>query len=427
MDKDEYKDEEEGVSELLDAIVWGHRIIEVWNEEDQKTFVFRPLTLEERNMGNFVYKSAYKRNLAKELLPRKALVKRAIKEGHWKASYEEESLLLRKEYEKVLDELDKAEVDNKKRRKPTATLVRLRRRVEYIQDTLMSMDAKRVEYIEIPSAERHAESERGNYYLHCSTLMFPEMEPLWPSLNDLESEENINLATILLGHYYNETIADESAIRRIARSGIWRCKWMGSKKNLGVKTLFGRDMFELTTDQFRLMYWSQIYDSAYASMEPPSDAIIEDDKLFDRWLDEQHQKREREAKTTAFNKKVSHLTKKDANEVCINVQGEFSEECSCGILEQARARGAEKLGHIHDPSCSYGVYLYYSKEHKMQKVEDVQSANSERVRRTLGAEQGRLSKVGVDGVQEQHLRDHRTRTTLGLPTKVHGPGEHKGR
>ena len=432
-------DNEQDITELLDAIVWGRRIIEIQDEEQEDVlFVLRPLSLEERNMGNFIYKQAL-RKLGEHGVPtREKLVEDAITHELWESSYEEDVKLLRAELVKVKERQEVEEETFKTRAERLSRtadfqefqnvvplkLKRLRAKRILIQDKIRYIDTARTTYIELPSAEHQAECERGNYLLHCATLSFPGMTQRWKSLEDLQTETNTILVAHLMRAYYNETIADESAIRAVARSGYWRCKWLGSKKNGGVKTLFGRDMYDITMDQFRLVYWSQIYDSAFESMDSPSDEVMDDDKLFDRWLTEQHQKRKQEQKKNAFNKKVSHLTKNEAQEVAINVQGEFCEECSCGIKEQAEARGTEKLGHAHDPSCSYGVYIYYNKDKKAEKVEEVQSANPERTRRVLANEQKRLAARGVEGVEEQKLRGDKTRQALGLSTTVHGAGEY---
>ena len=416
-------DNEEDISELLDAIVWGRRIVEVQDKEDEKTFVFRPLTLEERNMGNYVYKQAVKRAKRAGRSTRKKLTRDAIKHGLWKATHKKDAEKLHAELVIVSAELEVLEKENKKRRTPTTKLVRLRERHTHVQGVLQKIDTDHSQYIELPSVEHTAECERGSYFLHCATLSFPDMKPIWPTLKDLEEETNVTLAGRLLRAYYGETIADEADIRRVARTGIWRCKWVGAKKNRGVKTLFNREMYDLTTDQFRLMYWSQIYDSAFESMEAPSDEIVDDDKLFDRWLDEQHQKRKQERKKSAFNKKVSHMTK-EGQEVAFSVLGEYCEQCICGVKATASKRPNGLADSTHDPSCSYGVFIYYNKEKKDGKIEEIQSANSERVRRVLANEQKRLADVGADGVEEQYLRGDKTRTALGLSTTTHGAGEY---
>jgi hypothetical protein len=414
-------DEEQDITELLDAIIWGRRIVSVSDSDgDKHIYVFRPLTLEERNMSNYFYKEELANS---RLKTRKQLIQDAIKHGLWEKSYEEQTGLLVKEKAKLSSELEKQELADRGRQTPRAKTIRLRDRLIHVSSVLSKLDMARTRYIDLPSAEYHAECRRGTYSLRCATLSFPEMSQVWGSLKELNEESETGLVSALLGTYYDQSIASDTQIRMVARSGYWRCKWMGAKKNRGVKTLFNREMYDLTMDQFRLMYWSQVYDSAFESMEPPSDQVVDDDSLFDKWLDAQQQKRKQEHKKSAFDKKVSHLTK-DGQEVGFNVQGKFSEECSCGILEQAVAGGDDKRGHLHDTSCSYGVFLYYDNEQKMQKVEEVQSANTERTRKVLGNEQKRLSNMSPDGMQEQNLRGDKTRVALGLNTTTHGAGEY---
>lgn len=417
-------DKEQDVTELLDAITWGRRIVTVKDTSGKKhIYVFRPLTLEERNMANYVYRQEMEDT---RLLTRKELLQNAIDSGLWEKSFDKQMNLLTKEHSQLKKDLEQQKKLDKARLKPSSVAIRLDKRIQHVSGILGKLDMSRTQYIDLPSAEYYAECQRGTYYLRCATLSFPEMDQRWSSLKELEDEQETDLVSALMRSYYDDSIASETEIRKVARSGYWRCKWIGSKKNRGVKTLFDREMYDLTMDQFRLVYWSQVYDSAFESLEAPSDEVVDDDKLFDRWLEEQHQKRKQERKKSAFDKKVNALTK-DAQEIGFNVQGKFSEECSCGILEQAQARGNDKRGHLHNPSCSYGVYLYYGKEQKIEKIEEVQSANPERTRRVLANEQKRLSAMGVDGIQEQHLRGDKTRIMLGLETKVHGPGEYKGR
>lgn len=423
-------DKEQDVTELLDAIIWGRRIIEVPNIEGEKvTYVIRPLTLEEKNMGNYIYRS--RTDKMGGLLKRDDLKKQAIQNGLWKTAYDDDIKSLRSELQ-IQTKAHKHEMDTKmldskgkpKRKNPTGKLVKLDKMIAQITKTIIKLEADYTQFIELPSVEYQAECERGNYFLRCVTLSFPDMDQIWSSMDDLKEETDTRLVANLMRAYYDESIADEAAIRRVARSGFWRCKWMGSKENRGVKTLFDREMYDLTLDQFRLVYWSQVYDSAYESMESPSDAVLEDDKLFDRWLEEQHQKREQGRKKSAFDQKVSAMNKMgDAHEVSLSVMGEYSEDCTCGIKEEAEARGPDKRGNIHDPSCSYGVYLYYDKTKRSERVEDVQSTNPESVRKLLANEQKRLAKIGTGGVEDQALRGDKARHTLGMETKYFGPGD----
>ncbi len=421
----EKEDLEEKIPELLDAIVWGYHIVEVQKQD----FILRPLTLEERNIGNYIYKRSMKRSEETGLSTRKQLTREAIIHDLWKSSYADEIKLLQEELTDVTKELLEMEErvmgtgTKKKRKTPTTPLRRLRDRSLHIHNVLSKLNTYYTTYIELPSSEYKAESERGDYFLHCAAHTFPDMKQIWSRSKDLENETNTTLVSLLLSAYYGITIADESTIRRIARSGIWRCKWMASKKNRGVKTLFNREMYDLTIDQFCLMYWSQIYDSAYEAMEPPSDVVIEDDTLFDCWLEERNQKHEQDQKRSTFSKKISNL-KANADEIAMSVLGEYCEQCICGVKEKSHKRANGMADHTHDPSCSYGVFIYYNRAKKQTKVEEVQSTNPERVRRVLAHEQKHLADVGGEGVEEQYLRGDKSRKTFGLRTKVYGPGEY---
>jgi hypothetical protein len=427
MDMDTEKD----LSELLDAIVWGHRIVEVALEDDtEKIFVFRPLTLEERNMGNYLHKSQLRNVTKRGIKNRKQLKGRAIKNGFWKNAYDNDLKTLRAELEQVVEMLKKEEETHmldkhgrQKRQSPTVKFKRFSARVKSLTDTINRLEGNYAQHIEVPSAEHYAEYERGIYFLQCATLSFPEMQPVWVTLEALKEETDTTLVGQLIHLFYNEAIADEKDIRFLARSGYWRSKWLGSKKNRGVVTLFNREMYDLTVDQFGLVYWSQIYDSAFEAMEQPSDEVFEDDKLFDRWLDEQHQKRKQERKQSSFDRKIKHLVK-DGNEVGFNVTGAYCEECTCGVKDANEMRGHDKRGNIHNPSCSYGVYIHYDPSKKSQKIEDIQSTNPESVRRLLGNEQKLLAKVGADGIEEQQLRGDKSRSVLGMGTTMYGAGEY---
>lgn len=413
--------EEKDLSELLDAIVWAHRIVEV---DPKRTFVFRPLTLEERNMANYVYDRTLKHS---QQSTQEELKKRAIKKGLWQRSFEKDLQTLREELAKLLDELKEEEERNKSRRTPTAKLVGLRKKVSSVTEVVRSIEDDHTRYIELPSAEYEAECERGIFMLRCATLTFPDMEQRWRNLGALKEETDTQLVARLLHLFYNITIAEEADIRRLARSGFWRSKWNGSKKNRGVRTLFNREMYDLTIDQYHLVFWSQVYDSAFESMEPPSDDVIEDDRLFDRWLDEQHQKRKQERKQTEFEKKLGKAKRgKDANEVAFSTQGFYSEECTCGVKEQAKQFGKDKRGHLHDPSCPHGVFIYYDAETRLKKAEEIQKANPDHIRKILAREQAFLAESGGE-VEEQKLRGDKVRAAFGMGTKYGGAGEVKER
>lgn len=84
---------------------------------------------------------------------------------------------------------------------------------------------------------------------------------------------------------------DVSDIRNIARNDPWKSIW-----NIGKENCLGRPSSELTSDQITLMTFSKMYDSAYQSMDCPSDEVFEDDDMFDGWMIDQRRTRDKQQK-----------------------------------------------------------------------------------------------------------------------------------
>ena len=410
---------EQDIMEVLDAIAWAHRIVPT--QEGQ--FVFRPLSLQDRNISNHIHAEALRTGKTDGLKSKDELKKQALQKGIWKSHFDNDLKLLREELKTALKEQEKLEeqVRVKKQRNEPSALITLRKRTTFLRETIEHLEITQSSCIELPSLEYFAEQQRAHFCIAQCTLCFPSMSRKWQGYNDLLEEENTTLVHTLINAYYRMEVADESTIRLAARSPVWRIKWGGAKKNGGVKTLFGRDMYDLTLDQFRLVYWSQIYDSAYESMEPPTDETVADDKLFDAWLDAQAEKRKQAKTKAALDKKLQGT--KDGQEIGMTVNGFFSTECTCGIKQQGREARLAR----HANSCPHGVFFYYKEDNKkkQQEVETIQSANPEHVRKLLAREQEYVAKKGV--VAEQDLRRDDTRAVLGMPTKLVGRDGPRGR
>jgi hypothetical protein len=403
-------DKDQELSELLDSIVWAHRIV---NTDDGFSYVFRPLSVKERNMAAYVYKQSLEQAKTKGMLERTALKKTAIKNELWPSSGDKDMKALREELSASLKDAEKHKEANKNRRTETAALKKINKRIVFVSKKIKELEVLHTQYIDLPSAEYYAERERATYILHCSAMTFPDMNAVWPQYADLQTETNRNLVIELLNLYFQTELSPESKIRELARSGLWRIKWIASKKNRGVKTLFGSEMYDLTMDQFRLVYWSQIYDSAFEAMEPPSDNVINNDKLFDSWLDEQSKKRKQENKKSEFEKKLDKQ-KGNGQEVGFSTDGYYSEECTCGVKNMK-----ERRGHLHATSCPYGVFIYYNEQKSQEVADEIQSANPDAIRKLLADEQRRLADSNIDGIEEQNLRKDKSRSALGMNTKMH--------
>jgi hypothetical protein len=402
------------VSEVLDAIAWAHKIVEVKDRNSSVArFVFKPLSLQDRNICNALHNITMEEGKAAGRKSRDELRKDAIKKGLWKISFDNDIKILREELRSRREEYQKLVEQSKSRRTPLPGVQSLSERIKYLETILYELETAHTQYIELPSVEYSAERARAHYAVSQCTLAFPAMTPRWPTHTSFLDETDTSLVHSLVNAYYRQDVETEAMIRKVARSSLWRIKWVGSKKNGGVQTLFGRDMYDLTLDQFRLVYWSQIYDSAFEAMEPPTQEIVDNDEEFDKWVEQQAEKRKQERANAAMHKKTKALP--DGQEVGMMVNGFYSEDCNCGMKENKERR----LGK-HANSCPYGVYMYYGSEKKIKEVESIQSSNPDGIRRILAKEQRALSEHR-DGIQEQDLRrDPATRAAFGMQTHLVG-------
>ena len=130
---------------------------------------------------------------------------------------------------------------------------------------------------------------------------------LWPTISDIMNDKDRFFLTSVITEY-NRTSLTTSELREIARSSLWRFRWNVGKNN--VRTLFGKDFTELTLEQESLIYWSQVYDSVYESIDRPADYVIDNDETLDQWFEQQrHKNRGGNKEKTSFGKRNAKVEK----------------------------------------------------------------------------------------------------------------------
>lgn len=189
----------------------------------------------------------------------------------------------------------------------------------------------------VNSAEFIANTQAMSYIIYKSFINI-NLQPLWANYETtlLDSpefiQELIDLYTI------HTTAHKESVIRALARYASWRIRWNAGKNN--VLALFNRPMADLSTDQFMLIYWSQVYDMVYESLERPPDEIIENDEKLDKWLKEESEKRVVETKQKFYSKSSSKSLKDiKSGEIFCMIDGEYNKD---GIFVPYDAELADK-------------------------------------------------------------------------------------
>ena len=119
--------------------------------------------------------------------------------------------------------------------------------------------------------------------------------------------------------------------------------------------LFGKPLMELTNDQDSLVYWSQVYDVAYESMDRPEQSIIDDDEALDKWFEEQAKKRKAKAATSGKSgvgkigskriwrhSEVGFITNPDA-------QADMNRSAKLGIAKNTYVPTTQEINELNSP------------------------------------------------------------------------------
>ena len=138
----------------------------------------------------------------------------------------------------------------------------------------------------VNSAEYIAKLETYKYYLFLLTFdqNKKRMWTDWKTFCDLPN----TFVSYLITKAYVDNDLIETNIRRLARNEPWRSTWLLASKT---GRLFDRAAQDITDYQRNLVTWSIIYDNALEHPDSPSTEIMENDLLFDQWLETQSRKR----------------------------------------------------------------------------------------------------------------------------------------
>ena len=139
------------------------------------------------------------------------------------------------------------------------------------------------------TAERYAEEQKIWWGIH-KMAHHTNGEPIWATYDDFANAD-IDDTTAIVNAYLRGFRLPSSDARRIARHPEWRIYFNTCKNS---RDLFDRPLCDLDENQSYVLYWSVVYDNAINSYEPPSDDTLEDDDLFDGWLEETAKERKKE-------------------------------------------------------------------------------------------------------------------------------------
>jgi hypothetical protein len=280
---------ERETASIIDQISLGGRVVGVENcrkEIVQLFFIHPPLS--ERVYSEAVYKTSYEEAIKEGLLTAEEAFELAQVRG----------IFTNLDKQKIEKLRLKIEAQHKVLEKTTRIPARRDRIVGIIkslESEVSTLLQKRDSFLEF-TAERRAQEEKYLYLLWRSTKKVEDNTLLWKTLDEFKNDKDIvfrkNSFVKYVEFYYGVSV---SLIREVARSGIWRVRYVSATKTGA--DLFGRGIPEYTKDQLSLAYWSHYYQSIYEMMpeDRPDESLMEDDDALDAYMKSYFEEKSRDA------------------------------------------------------------------------------------------------------------------------------------
>jgi len=297
----------EEIENYLDQISAASKIVDV----DDKVLLFRQPSLNNKMESRRVYRLEYKRSINEGLLSTIDM-KDLMKERHLitdEEKHELSSLRSKLDAQKVL----------------LVKTTRVRARQDRVKDVIHDIEKKirDIEYKERSkfsmTAETKAEEAKVLYLCWSNCYNFLTKNLYWDLYDKFLNE---------ISYLFRQKVTSEfilfyggiptKYIRSIARSNLWRIKYVTSIKTS--EPIFGRPTSEYTNDMLNLAYWSHYYQNIYEMLpeDQPSEDIIEDDEALDAYMKDYYNERTKDvAARKSKNKHSGKLSAFDKEEVIV--------------------------------------------------------------------------------------------------------------
>ena len=285
----------EDISDVINEILVGRRVIYT-NVDAAPIILCRGLTGAEKVISEVHYRKALNDAISLSIPKEKELIKILEDNGDWGPHYENKILNTDGEIKLVSKNLVTVKYQAAQRR----TLLR---KLEILKNRLTDLLNRRNNLVS-NSAESYAVESRYFWNIHKMAFRLNN-EPLWRSYEEMENYDREDVINIVQC-YIKSFILDISSIRKVARSGLWRIYFTSCKNS---KDLFDKPLCDLDVNQLQLLYWSNVYENAFSAMDPPEDDVVENDELFDAWIDEYVEKQKKERVKNKLGKIAGNSTK----------------------------------------------------------------------------------------------------------------------
>jgi len=318
----------EEIENYLDQISSASKVVDV----DDKVLLFKYPSVDNKMESRRIYQLEYNKSLDEGLLSTSGM-KDLIKERHLitdEEKHELSSLRSKLDAQKVL----------------LAKTTRVRARQDRVKDIIHDIEKKirDIEYKEKSkfsmTAETKAEEAKILYLCWSNSYNFFTKNLYWNLYNEFLNETDYLFRQKVTSEFilFYGGISTEY-IRTIARSNLWRIKYVTSMKTS--EHLFGIPTSKYTNDMLNLAYWSHYYQNIYEMLEedrPPED-IIEDDEALDSYMKDYYDERTRDvAARKSKNKHSGKLSAFDKEEVIVTkIASELYDDIEFDTPKEANA------------------------------------------------------------------------------------------
>jgi len=274
---------------------------------------------QDRLRGEFLYKNSYDLAIKEGLLPSAKLEE--ILKARGVFTKEDEYRL-----SKLENQLEAQNVLLKKTKNVEANKDRIKSTISEFTKQIYEIKVKRYSRLAI-SAEARASEVKHSYLCWACCRDF-QGNLLWLTYEDYLQDSDIDFKNNILNEFldFNSGLSQD-IIRFIARSNIWRARYIHSTKCSD--PLFGTAVANYTVDQLSLVYWSNYYQQIYEMMpdDRPSDAIIDNDEELDKYMSRFFEEKSKEADHRRLKKHTrGSLSAFDSEEVIVTKAHELYQE-----------------------------------------------------------------------------------------------------
>jgi hypothetical protein len=321
------------IDRYLCGIFTGSKLTYIVYEDNEYPIVFRSPSNDTKVRADHLRDRSYDRAIADGLLPTDKLLEVMYERGVLSNSDNDKIA-------KLNEQLKAQETLLSKTTKVKANQDRILGVIKKLKEDIYELESKQIQGV-LMSADSKAEEEKTMYL--CWACTFNDAQPpsrFWLTLDDFQNETKLGLRDKILVAFveYNRGI-DTSIIRYIARSSLWRIRYVNSQKTSD--PLFGLPSANYSNDMLNLVYWSNYYQNIYEMMpeDRPPDSIIDDDDALDAYMQSYYEERNKEDAARRSKVKTSgKLSAFDQEEVIVTQSNELYHD-----IEYDKPREAQRI------------------------------------------------------------------------------------